>query len=224
MPTVYVSSPLSSESAFTSAQCSDCDCGPHRAGVDSQSGHRLSHNADSALRAGGVERRVNNSLSAALRLRHGLIGPVLLLPALLAALSGPAAAAYVAFENCLPESYVNNHPTPLQWVPKYVDASFEVTEPPMHTLRVTMWGNVTGAFTNVTLPSPGSPDWTDPTKTDGKILDQPEPNAPNPKLTTLLSKINVLTYEPYRKTFKFCNGSLVNGSCPLAPVFDTNTR
>jgi len=223
MPTVYVSSPLSSESAFTSAQCSDCDCGPHRAGVDSQSGHRLSHNADSALRAGGVERRVNNSLSAALRLRHGLIGPVLLLPALLAALSGPAAAAYVAFENCLPESYVNNHPTPLQWVPKYVDASFEVTEPPMHTLRVTMWGNVTGAFTNVTLPSPGSPDWTDPTKTDGKILDQPEPNAPNPKLTTLLSKINVLTYEPYRKTFKFCNGSLVNGSCPLAPVFDTNT-
>ncbi|KAK4105973.1 hypothetical protein N658DRAFT_414845 [Parathielavia hyrcaniae] len=134
------------------------------------------------------------------------------------ALLRPAAAANVSFENCLSETYIKNVPTPLQWVPKFVDASFNSTDG-KHTLRVTMWGNVTGAFTNVELPSAGSPDWQDPTRTDGKILDEPEPNAPNPKLTTLHSKIDVLTYQPWSENTNFCNTSLVNASCPLPPVF-----
>ncbi|KAK4128307.1 hypothetical protein N657DRAFT_561246 [Parathielavia appendiculata] len=134
------------------------------------------------------------------------------------ALLRPAAAANVSFENCLSETYIKNVPTPLQWVPKFVDASFNSTDG-KHTLRVTMWGNVTGAFTNVALPSAGSPDWQDATKTDGKILDEPEPNAPNPKLTTLHSRIDVLTYQPWSENTNFCNTSLANASCPLAPVF-----
>ncbi|KAK0628140.1 hypothetical protein B0T17DRAFT_504847 [Bombardia bombarda] len=133
----------------------------------------------------------------------------------------PAAAAFVAFENCLDDSYKNFEPTPLQWVPVTFDASFD-TEDPKHTLRLTMWGNVKGSSTNVTLPPANSSDWTDPTKLDGKILDEPEPNAPNPKLTTLHSKIDVLTYEPWSQNTNFCNASLLNASCPLAPVFGAN--
>lgn len=142
---------------------------------------------------------------------------------LASALLRPAAAAFVSFENCLPESYVNNEPTPLQWVPHSVDASFDTTDP-KHTLRVTMWGNVTGSFTNVALPPPGSPDWDDPSKTDGKIVNGPEPDSPNPKLTTLHSNVKVLTYEPWCNNTNFCETSLVNGSCPLGPVFDVDPR
>jgi hypothetical protein len=88
-----------------------------------------------------------------------------------------------------------------------------------------MWGNVTGAFTNVTLPPPDSPDWRDDSKTDGKIQGVPEPDAQFPKLTTLHSKISVLTYEPWSDRTNFCNTSLTNASCPLAPVFvDANSR
>lgn len=130
----------------------------------------------------------------------------------------PAAAIFVPFENCLSESYVNNVPAPLQWVPMFVDASFDTTDP-KHTLRVTAWGNVTGSSTNVPLPPSGSPDWADPGKTDGKILDLPEPNVSDPRVTTLHSKIEVLTYEPWSENTNFCNTSLTNASCPLGPVF-----
>jgi hypothetical protein len=129
----------------------------------------------------------------------------------------------VPFENCLSDPYINNVPTPLQWVPMFVDAAFDTTDP-KHTLRVTMWGNVTGASTAVTLPPPNSPDWADPSKTDGKILYEPEPNVPEPKITTLHSKIEVLTYEPWSEGTDFCNKSLTNASCPLAPVFNANPR
>ncbi|KAK3337322.1 hypothetical protein B0T19DRAFT_68456 [Cercophora scortea] len=138
------------------------------------------------------------------------------------ALLRPAAGAFVSFENCLPESYISYSPTPLQWRAVSVDASFDTVNP-KHTLRLTMWGNVMGSATNVTLPPPNSTDWTDPTKTDGKILDEPEPNAPDPKLTTLHSKVNVLTYEPWSDSFNFCNTSLQGPhKCPLAPVFGDN--
>ncbi len=137
-------------------------------------------------------------------------------------LSRPCLAAFVHFENCLPEPYLNNDPTPLQWVPLSVDASFGSTDP--HTLRVTMWGNVTGSSTNVSLPAPNSPDWSDNTKKDGKILDEPEPDAPNPKLTTLHTKVEFLTYEPHSNNTNFCNTSLANATCPLAPVFNYNSR
>jgi hypothetical protein len=170
--------------------------------------------AFSLLNANGAEPRLCSAFLRCLEYTAFLC-LTMFLPSLLLR---PVAAAAVAFENCLSDSYINNVPTPLQWVPQWVDAVFNVTDP-KHTLQVTMWGNVTGSFTNVTLPPPGSPDWTNPKKTDGKIMDEPEPNAPDPKLTTLHSKVDVLTYEPWSLNTNFCNTSLVNGSCPLAPVF-----
>ena len=142
---------------------------------------------------------------------------------LLGMLFNASHAAFIPFENCLPESYKNNNPVPLQWQPLRVDASFD-TANPKHTLQVTMWGNVTGAFTNISLPPAGSPHWSDETKLDGKILGEPEPDVPQPKLTTLHSKIEVLTYELWSDNTNFCNTSLANASCPLAPVFDANPR
>ncbi|KAK0656034.1 hypothetical protein B0T16DRAFT_451654 [Cercophora newfieldiana] len=142
-------------------------------------------------------------------------------PLLLGMLVHVSVAVLVPFDNCLAESYKSNNPLPLQWKPLEVEASFDTTDP-RHTLRVTMRGNVTGSLTNVTLPPPGSPHWRDETKTDGKILDEPDPGAPNPKLTTLHRKIEVLTYEPWSNNTNFCQ-DLTNGSCPLAPVFDNAT-
>lgn len=132
-----------------------------------------------------------------------------------------AAATLKNYENCLPDTYRYNVPTLLQWVPYQVDASFD-TKSPKHTLRVTMWGNVTGSIYNVTLPPPNSTDWTNPNKHDGKILDEPEPDSPAPKLTTLHSKVDFLTYEPWSESTNFCNGSLSHASCPLGPVFNTS--
>ena len=132
----------------------------------------------------------------------------------------PAAAARVDFRNCLSDTYVNNkNPVLLQWVPAYVDASFD-TQSPDHTIRVTMYGNVTGTRTNDPLPPWDSPDWLDPNKTDGKILRSPEPDSEKPKLTTLHSQIDVLSYEPWNTDTDFCNVSLTNATCPLAPVFN----
>lgn len=134
-------------------------------------------------------------------------------------------AAFVRYENCLQDSYKNYDPKPLQWIPNRVDAVFDTMDP-RHTLRVTMWGNVTGAFTNVTLPPPGSPDWADPTKLDGKILDEPDLHAPSPKITTLHSKVEMLTYQPWSNSTNFCKSvaKAANASCPLGPVFNVNER
>lgn len=126
------------------------------------------------------------------------------------------------FENCLPESVKAGLPLELQWVPLYVGATFD-NKGPSHNLRVTVWGNVTGAYnpTTVTLPAWNSDEWSNPNFTDGKIVDDPFPDSAN-LLTTLHSKIDVLTYEPYAADFDFCNGSLTNASCPLGPVFNTS--
>lgn len=133
----------------------------------------------------------------------------------------PVSAALINFENCLPDNYrYNNNPVLLQWVPLYVDAFFD-TESPAHTLRVTAYGNVTGTSTSDPLPPWDSPDWRDPKVTFGKILRDPNPNSADPKLTTLHSKVNVLTYEPWNDDFDFCNTALTNASCPLGPVFNT---
>lgn len=148
----------------------------------------------------------------------------MVLALVLGVLCRPSNAAFIVFENCLQESYVNNDPKPLQWVPAKVDASFDTVDP-RHTLRITMWGNVTGSATKVALP-PGNDTayWGNPEKTDGKIVNEPEPSAPNPKLTTLHSKVEFLTYEPYANSSNFCKDSLVNASCPLAPVFNVDER
>ncbi|KAL1875294.1 hypothetical protein VTK73DRAFT_10191 [Phialemonium thermophilum] len=127
----------------------------------------------------------------------------------------------VPFENCLSDSYRFNNPTLLQWVPLYVNASFNKSGKDRRRLEVTMWGNVTGSLFTGALPPPDSPDWSDPSKTNGKILDEPEPDSPHPKLTTLHSKVNFLSYEPWSENTNFCNTSLTNATCPLGPVFNT---
>ncbi|KAK4682054.1 hypothetical protein QC764_114090 [Podospora pseudoanserina] len=132
---------------------------------------------------------------------------------LLSPLTRPAAAASVPFENCLSDTYRNSQPPKLQWEPIHIDATFEATD--RHSLRVTLWGNVTGSYTPVSLPPATSPDWADPNKTDGKLLGVPDVN----KFTTLRARIKVLTYEPWSNLTDFCNDELKNGACPLGPVF-----
>lgn len=128
----------------------------------------------------------------------------------------PTSAVLIPFDNCLPDSYRNFHPLPLQWSPVYVDARFD-TENPDHLLQIIVWGNVSGSLYKVDLPAKGDPLWNDSTHTDGKILDYTREGN---KVTTLASKVNFLTYEPFSNVSSFCNYSLVNGSCPLSPVFN----
>lgn len=134
----------------------------------------------------------------------------------------PASAVFIDFENCLSEEYRDSDPTELQFVPLYMDAVFNTTAP-SHNLQVIVWGNVTGSgpqYVNPTLPAWNSSYWTsNSTEYGGKIINIPEPNLADPKYTTLSNKVNVLTYEPYDHSEEFC-ASLVNGTCPLAPVFE----
>jgi len=136
-----------------------------------------------------------------------------LLAMLLCLLITPATAAFINFQNCLSQPYP---PTP-QFVPLFMDASFNTTDP-SHQLMVTVWGNVSEAYTQVPLPPPNSPDWTNPNYTNGKIENLPYPYT---KWTTLSRKVNVLTYEPWKENDQFCE-VLVNGTCPLAPSFTAN--
>ncbi|CAK7244616.1 MAG: hypothetical protein STHCBS139747_006160 [Sporothrix thermara] len=135
----------------------------------------------------------------------------------------PASAVSVAFQNCLPDDYLDNtDPVLLQWVPLHVDASFNDVGDGNRNFLVTMYGNVTGSRTSTPLPPWNSSLWSDPAKTDGKILREPDATAAAPKLTTLHNKIEMLSYEPYNNDTDFCADSLTNASCPLAPVFNTS--
>ncbi|KAF9869779.1 integral membrane protein [Colletotrichum karsti] len=141
----------------------------------------------------------------------------------------PVAAVLIPFDNCLDSSYTRTEPNKtatLQWSALYVDARFE-TDDPGHNLQVIVWGNVSGSYTNPvgTAPAWNDPDWRDDSKEYGKILDKPD----NGNVTTLQTKVNVLSYQPYFHRSAFCNGSiandtgsLINGSCPLAPTFNTS--
>lgn len=133
-------------------------------------------------------------------------------------------AVLVPFSNCLEHSYV--YPDPgnilqLQWAPLFLDAVYE-TEDPGHNLLLTVWGNVTGRIGTQELPPANDSSWSDPDGVPwGKIRDQPEPNLPDGerKATTLYSKVDVLTYDPYTLYSNFCD-SILNGTCPLGPVFN----
>jgi len=133
-----------------------------------------------------------------------------------------SAASVSNFANCLGESYINNDPTPLHWWTEAVDAWFD-TEGRNHTLRMIMRGNVSGSMTTAPLPPADSPDWENQTMTDGKIMNVTNPDGDQPKLTTLFTTINVLTYEPYSNGTGFCD-SLTDGVCPLGPAFNTSTE
>lgn len=135
----------------------------------------------------------------------------------------PAAAVLIPFDNCLDSSYTQAETETgvpnLQWNALYVDARFD-NQDPAHNLQIIVWGNVTGSYTvktNDTVPSPNDPSWNDPSSTFGKILERPDEK----NLTTLQTRVNVLSYQPFYNRSAFCNDSLVNGSCPLAPVFKT---
>ena len=140
-----------------------------------------------------------------------------LLAMLLCLFITPATAAFINFQNCLSQAYLDLDPPALQFVPLFMDASFNTTAP-SHQLMVTVWGNVTGAYTQVQLPPPNDPEWTNPNYTNGKIENLPYPHT---KWTTLSRKVNVLTYEPWKENDPFCE-VLANGTCPLAPSFTAN--
>lgn len=135
----------------------------------------------------------------------------------------PAQAVRVKFQNCLPDSYRFNDPTPLQFDPLFADARFD-TEDEKHTLQVTVWSNVTGSYNEGGLPPADDPYWHDDEQTDGKIIQTPEPDTTNPRATTLIRKVNVLTYTPWSDADDFCKMGLDNATCPLSPVFESVTR
>ncbi|KAH8675519.1 hypothetical protein BX600DRAFT_371799, partial [Xylariales sp. PMI_506] len=133
-----------------------------------------------------------------------------------------AAAVLLPFENCLPDNYIyTNQPAgeaQLQWIPLHLDAVFDLDDG-NHNLRVTVWGNVTGKIGNGTLPAwNNATAWDDPNEVDGKISNRGDSSG---LATTLHSKVDVATYEPYIANVNFCD-NLVNGSCPLGPVFNAS--
>ncbi|KAJ4394416.1 hypothetical protein N0V93_003633 [Gnomoniopsis smithogilvyi] len=131
-----------------------------------------------------------------------------------------AAILLQQWSNCLSEDVTMSDPKALQWVPLFVAAEYEQLEAGRN-LRVTVWGNVTGAYnTSVTLPAWDDPIWDDANFTDGKIVRNPFPLTAA-RLTTLHDKVNVLTYQPYAEDFDFCSEALTNATCPLGPVFNT---
>lgn len=163
------------------------------------------------------------------RRRHtrflGTLGYILVLIASLCVV--PASAVFIDFDNCLSDTYKNSEsgqPKELQFVPLYVNAVFNTTNP-SHNLLVRVYGNVTGSGPEnlvVNLPPQNDSYWTsNQTNLGGKIINIPNEDATNPKLTTLNNKIDVLTYEPYDHSEAFCD-NLVNGTCPLAPSFFAN--
>src|SRR5438045_3490621 len=141
----------------------------------------------------------------------------LLIASLLTIFARPTTGAFINFQNCLSPNIINNKPPILQFVPLHVAAVFNTTDP-SHNLNITVWGNVTGSNPLVVLPPPDDPSWSNPNRTDGKIIHvDPTTNT----ATTLLTKVNVLSYMSYSDDADFCT-QLINGSCPLGPSFRAN--
>ena len=136
---------------------------------------------------------------------------------LVSSLVSPVQAVLINFENCLSTAYQNNIPRALQFTPYFVDASFQTLDT-ARVFKATVYGNVSGSYTEVPLPPANNSAWTNPNITFGKIEDSP---APGTYYTTLFNEINVLTYKPWNENVRFC-GKLVNASCPLAPRFFAN--
>jgi hypothetical protein len=100
----------------------------------------------------------------------------------------------------------------------FVDATLHVANDTQN-LKVTMWGNVAGSRSSAPLPPANDTAyWNDSSKTDGKILRIPD--SQKNIVTTLHSKLNVLTYEPWNGDFDFCTNLTSGHNCPLSPVFN----
>lgn len=127
-----------------------------------------------------------------------------------------AEAVFIQFEDCLNRVELPDKTPYLRWAPRWVWASFNTTDP-AHTLKITVYGNVSGQTQLGPYPDRNNvTHWTDPNSTFGKIVDL-EPG--NNKYTTLFTDFHVLTYSagglpPQR----FCE-TIVNGTCPISPVF-----
>ena len=138
---------------------------------------------------------------------------------LLVTFSSPVHAVWHNFDNCMPENIQQSDPLQLQFVPSNVSVVFDSADP-LHALNITVYGNVSGlADTSRPYPSPNDSGWTDPNNTVGKI---PDISVSNNKFSTLVTEINVLNFSPYNQPSRFCE-SVVQGECPLAPVFDANS-
>lgn len=130
----------------------------------------------------------------------------------------PTSAVFIDFTNCLSQSYQDDTPIQLQFVPKYVDAKFD-THNSTHALSVTVYGNVTGQTGNTAVPGANDTEYWNSNSTiqGGKIEDIYDANTK--VLTTLFEKVDVLTYEPWNDNLDFCD-QVRNGECPLGPIFD----
>lgn len=141
-----------------------------------------------------------------------------MLSVVLTSLLSPAHAVLHSFGNCLPENIQNSDPLQLQFIPSNV--SVVLDSRPLYTLNVTVYGNVSGlADTTAPYPPPDDTGWGDPNNTVGKIEDV---SLSNNKFSTLVTKIDVLTFSPYDEPSRFCE-SVVQGECPLGPAFNANS-
>ena len=135
---------------------------------------------------------------------------------ILSSLVSLSSAAALNFHNCLGPNVINSSPKTLQFIPLYLNATFNPTAP-SHNINITVYGNVAGQATSQKLPPPGDPSWDNPNSTLGKIPDVgPGPNA---NYTTFTAEFNVLDYTPYSPpATRFCNTSSLR-ECPIAPYF-----
>ncbi|PFH61667.1 hypothetical protein XA68_16677 [Ophiocordyceps unilateralis] len=136
----------------------------------------------------------------------------------LLAVASPAAAVLVPVTNCLADARQSKS---LQWRPLYADAKFGGDN---YNLQLVVWGNVSGSLTQGALPPAGDDHWNRDSDTAGKIVESADAETENRKATTLFRKVNVLTYEPWNQLANFCKNGLVNGSCPLGPVFHVDDK
>lgn len=128
---------------------------------------------------------------------------------------GSHAAFISTFTDCLSPNIINSNPKQLQFTPLWVWAFFNSSSA-SHNLNVTIYGNVSGQATEQNLPQPDDPQWKNPNDTLGKLEDVSK--ATN-LVSTLQAQFNVLDYTPYNAPrTRFCN-TVVQGTCPVAPVF-----
>ncbi|KAJ5810664.1 uncharacterized protein N7503_002882 [Penicillium pulvis] len=136
----------------------------------------------------------------------------------LISLASPAAAASLSFDNCLSKTILDSNPLTLQYVPLDVGVWFNLNDP-LHPLNVTVYGNVSGTADQTTdYPSEDDASWNNPNVTEGKIVDL---DTSNDKYSTLLTNFDVLSFSSFTNASRFCK-SLVQGECPLGPVFHYN--
>lgn len=158
----------------------------------------------------------NNAFSRR-RTAHFHTGPLGILLLFLISLVSPVAGALVKFQNCLEKTIIDSNPLQLQFVPLNTSVVYDTTST-LHTLNVTVYGNVSGLTTDEAYPAPDDPQWSNPNDTLGKIIDLSQSNN---KYTTLFTKLNVLSFTPYDNASRFCT-SVTQGQCPLGPVFYAN--